>query len=375
MKKKILFYSVARSDYDRYLPLLNEFQLSKTINFGIAINSVHLNSKFGKTYKFIDRKFKIFKPKYTLNRFNDKKDIIRNFSENLLFLNKVLEKYKPNLLIVLGDRFEMLCGPLCAIQNNIPIIHFYGGSETKGSIDDYIRASITKMSDFHFVVNKNYKKKIYKMGEKRDKIKITGLIGFEKFIKKNVISRNTLVKKFKLTPGEFILLSFHPETKTKIKLNFQLKILENIIKHFDYKFIITYPNADDGNEKIIKFYDILDKKYSKLTVIKNCGQNLFINLIKYSKFMIGNSSAGIVEASFFKRYSINIGTRQSGKVIPKNVISVDWNENKILSSIKFAIKNEKKISKKKLISPYREMISAKEVVKFIVNTNWSNIKK
>ena len=206
-------------------------------------------------------------------------------------------------------------------------------------------------------------------------MKITGLIGFEKFIKKNVISRNTLVKKFKLTPGEFILLSFHPETKTKIKLNFQLKILENIIKHFDYKFIITYPNADDGNEKIIKFYDILDKKYSKLTVIKNCGQNLFINLIKYSKFMIGNSSAGIVEASFFKRYSINIGTRQSGKVIPKNVISVDWNENKILSSIKFAIKNEKKISKKKLISPYREMISAKEVVKFIVNTNWSNIKK
>ena len=212
------------------------------------------------------------------------------------------------------------------------------------------------------------------MGEKRDKIKITGLIGFEKFIKKNVISRNTLVKKFKLTPGEFILLSFHPETKTNIKLNFQLKILENIIKHFDYKFIITYPNADDGNEKIIKFYDILDKKYSKLTVIKNCGQNLFINLIKYSKFMIGNSSAGIVEASFFKRYSINIGTRQSGKVIPKNVISVDWNENKILSSIKFAIKNEKKFQKK-LISPYREMISAKEVVKFIVNTNWSNIKK
>ena len=187
------------------------------------------------------------------------------------------------------------------------------------------------------------------MGEKRDKIKITGLIGFEKFIKKNVISRNTLVKKFKLTPGEFILLSFHPETKTNIKLNFQLKILENIIKHFDYKFIITYPNADDGNEKIIKFYDILDKKYSKLTVIKNCGQNLFINLIKYSKFMIGNSSAGIVEASFFKRYSINIGTRQSGKVIPKNVISVDWNENKILSSIKFAIKNEKKFQKKSLL--------------------------
>ena len=91
--------------------------------------------------------------------------------------------------------------------------------------------------------------------------------------------------------------------------------------------------------------------------------------------MIGNSSAGIVEVSFFKRYSINIGTRQSGKVIPKNVISVDWNENKIFSAIKFAIKNEKKISKKKLISPYREMISAKEVVKFIVNTNWSNIKK
>ena len=166
MRRKVLFYSVGRSDYDRYFPILEKLN-RENIDFAIALNSIHLSAKFGSTFKFIDKKFKLFVPKSTKNKFETKSDIIKNFSENINFLNTVFNKYRPDLLVVLGDRYEMMCAPLCAVQYNIPIIHFYGGSTTIGSIDDYIRNAITKMSHFHFVATKRYKDRLFKLIEKK----------------------------------------------------------------------------------------------------------------------------------------------------------------------------------------------------------------
>jgi UDP-hydrolysing UDP-N-acetyl-D-glucosamine 2-epimerase len=372
MKKKILFYSVGRSDYDRYLPILNEISKNKKNQLAVALNTVHLKKKFGKTYDFMDKKFKFFKPPNSKNNFKKKKDIIYNFSENLNFLTKVFENYKPDILVVLGDRYEMMCAPLCAIQYNIPIVHFYGGSVTKGSIDDYIRNSISKMSKLHFVVNRSYKQRLIELGEKEKKIKVTGLIGFENFLKKNFISKNKLLKILNLNKKEYILLSFHPETKSNINLSFQLKILSNIVKKLDYNFVISYPNADSGNEEIIKLYKILNKNFAKVYLIKNCGQKLFVNLIKHSKFIIGNSSAGIVETSFLKKTSINIGTRQLGKIIPKNVINVNWNEKKILKKIDDIICNNNNMTLNYSDNPYRQKINVQKIVKLISNVNLYN---
>ena len=373
MKKKVLFYSVARSDYDRYLPILENLN-KKKIDFAIALNSVHLSPKFGSTYKFINKKFKIFKPKYSNNNFITESDLIDNFSKSLSFLNKIFKIYKPNLLVVLGDRYEMLCAPICAIQYNIPIIHFYGGSTTTGSIDEYIRNAITKMSHYHFVATQQYKDKISKINQKKNNIKVSGLVGFEKSIKKKIIDKKTFFKKIKLKEQKFILLSFHPETKTKIKLKFQLKYLEKIIKKIKIRFIITYPNADLGNEEIIDFYKKILKSYPNVTLIKNCGQDLFLNSINYSNLMIGNSSAGIVEASFFDKIFVNIGTRQNGKVMPKNVHSVRLNEKNIVKIINNFLKE--KFKRKKIVNsnPYKEKISAVEICKFISNINLINLK-
>ena len=372
MKKKILFYSVGRSDYDRYLPILNEFHKYKKNDFAIALNTVHLKTKFGRTFKFIDKKFKLFKPINSKNNLKKKRDIINNFSENLNFLTKVFENYKPDILVVLGDRYEMMCAPLCAIQYNIPIIHFYGGSTTMGSIDDYIRNSISKISQLHFVANQKYKQRLISIGEKKDKIKVTGLIGFENYLKKNLINKNKLFKILNLDKKDYILFTFHPETKSNISLSHQLNILFNFIKKLKLNIIISYPNADDGNDEIIKFYKNLDKKFSKVYLIKNCGQNLFVNLIKHSRFVLGNSSSGIVETSFLNKTSVNIGTRQTGKVTPKNVINVNWNEKKILKLIYDILSKKKFMNINFKNNPYKQKINPKDIVKYISRINLKN---
>jgi GDP/UDP-N,N'-diacetylbacillosamine 2-epimerase (hydrolysing) len=373
MKRKVLFYSVARSDYDRYQPILENLDKRK-IDFAIALNSVHLSPKFGFTFKFIDKKFKIFKPNYITNNFRDESDLIDNFSRSINFLKKIFKNYKPDLLVVLGDRYEMLCAPICAIQYNIPIIHFYGGSTTTGSIDEYIRNAITKMSHYHFVATQQYKNKISKINQKNNNIKVTGLIGFEKSIKKKIINKKNFFRKIKLHPQKFVLLSFHPETKTKIDLEFQLKFFEQIIKKIKIRFIISYPNADLGNQKIINFYKKIAKSCANVTIIKNCGQDLFLNFINYSHLMIGNSSSGIVEASFFDKTFINIGSRQNGKVMPKNVYNVRWSEKNIVNIINNLLKE--KVNKKIFLTsnPYKERISASKISKFISSTNLTNLK-
>lgn len=372
MKKKILFYSVGRSDYDRYLPILSEIYKYKKNDFAIALNTVHLKAKFGGTFKFIDKKFKLFKPKNSKNNLKKKKDIINNFSENLNFITKVFENYKPDILVVLGDRYEMMCAPICAIQYNIPIVHFYGGSTTKGSIDDYIRNSITKISKLHFVANQKYKQRLISLGEKKDKIKVTGLIGFENYLKKNLIDKKKLFKILNFDKKDYILLTFHPETKSNISLRYQLNILYNVVKKLEINIIISYPNADNGNNEIIKFYKNLNKKFSKVYLIKNCGQNLFVNLIKHSRFVIGNSSSGIVETSFLKKISVNIGTRQTGKVIPKNVINVDWDEKKILRIIYDILFKKKYMNINFKNNPYKQKINLKEIVRNISSINLKN---
>tara|TARA_Y100001958_G_C21240107_1_gene567544 strand:+ start:1992 stop:3128 length:1137 start_codon:yes stop_codon:yes gene_type:complete len=373
MKRRILFYSVGRSDYDRYLPILENLN-KKKVDFAIALNEVHLSSKFGFTYKFIDKKFKIFKPYKTNNMFKNEEDLIDNFSMSINFLNKIFKVYKPNLLVVLGDRYEMLCAPICAMQYNIPIIHFYGGSTTTGSIDEYIRHAITKMSHYHFVATNDYKNKIIKINQRKNNVKVSGLVGFNKSIKKKIIDKKKFFKKINLKPQKFILLCFHPETKTNISLNFQLKIFENIIKKINLRFIITYPNADIGNEEIINFYKKISRLNSNVTLIKNCGQDQFINFIHYSLLVLGNSSSGIVETSFFNKLSLNIGSRQNGKVIPKNVLNVRWNEKNIVNVIN-KILNNKNFKKKNLTSnPYKEKISAINISKFLTNVNLTKLK-
>ena len=334
MKKiKIIAISVARSDYDRYLPILNQLHSNRKVELKLFISKDHLNPKFGKTINFIDKKFTLIKKNYKNSVFF--KDQRENFSDDLSFFNKKIKSIKPNLIIVLGDRYEMLLGPALATPNKIPLAHFFGGAVTEGSADELTRHAITKMSHIHFVALKEYKKRLLQLGEESWRVFNIGVPSLQNLKNIKFKDKNSLTKKIKFNcNNQYAFLTYHPTSDELDKTRKNLDLIEKVIKKENLNLIITYPNSDLGNNLIINYFKkkFINKKRFK--IIKNCGQDTFLNIAKYSNFMIGNSSSGIVESASLKIPVINLGNRQKGKLHPKNVINCSFKEREISAAIK-----------------------------------------
>jgi GDP/UDP-N,N'-diacetylbacillosamine 2-epimerase (hydrolysing) len=371
MQKKIIALSVGRSDYDRYYPILKVLDNSKKINLYLYLTISHQDFKFGKTENFVDPKFKIIKRKYLKKDSN--KNISYNFINDLGFFIKKIDKIKPDLIMVLGDRYEMLIGPIAAIPKNIPVLHLYGGAVTEGSTDELVRHAITKMSHYHLVVLKDYKKRILQLGEEGWRTKVIGLHELNNKKKMLVFSKKYLSRKFKFDFSKsYCLATYHPVTLELKKIKQQLKNLISVFKSLDENIVITYPNADPQHDKIIKEFKhaFIDKK--KYLFVKNFGMQSYVSVLSHCEFMIGNSSSGIVESGSFKKPAINIGTRQDGKHKPVNVIESGYSKIQILNSIKKA-KNkyfQKKI--KKIKNPYESKIDLKKILNDIINLKLNN---
>jgi len=330
---KILAFTAARSDYDRYYPILNELFNHKKLQLKIIVGSNHLLKKFGHTKLLIDNKFKTIDLKKK-NNIDKKKNIVSNLSKELVELSKIFLKEKPDALILFGDRYDMLIG-VAAIPFNIPLIHLYGGAVTIGAIDEQVRHSITKISHLHLVANKKYYKRILQLGEEKWRIKIIGVPELNYLVKQPIINKKKLSKQLKLDLSTPTLLStFHPETLSIDDTVKNLCIMLRAIEKSKLQVIFTYPNADFKNSEIIKILNDFIRKNKRYKLITNASPKLYSNLLRSCVGMIGNSSSGLVESSIFKIPSLSMGDRQKGKLFYKNVIFLDYKENDILKNLK-----------------------------------------
>lgn len=365
--KKIFVISAGRSDYDRYLPILDYLNKSK-VKLYVFLASSHSQKKFGETYKFINKKFNILRQK---NFFKNLKDnpftITKRFANDLVYLSKNVNEIKPDIIIVLGDRYEMLLGPIIAMPFNIPVIHFYGGSVTEGAIDELTRHAITKMSHIHFVALNKYKKRLVQLGEERWRIRRVGVHALQYIKSLKLVNKRELSKELKFNfMKPYCLLTFHPVTIELHKLANQLKSLAQAVKSCKINAVITYPNADYKNSKVISFIKKKFKDKKKFKIIKNCGLKNYINIMKNSQFVIGNSSSGIVESASFNIPVVNIGTRQDGKYKPKNVIDVGYSRTQILRGIELAQSKKFKNNILRLKNPYETNLNIGKLVNIIL---------
>lgn len=364
-KQKILAISVGRSDYDRFFPILSGLNKFKQVDLYIFVSKSHQDKIFGKTINFIDKKFKILKTNFKNLR---QYDLPSSFASDLITLNKKIKNIKPDKIIVLGDRFEMLLGPIAAITHNLPVIHFYGGSITQGATDELVRHAITKMSHLHFALLPEYKKRIIQLGEEKWRVKNVGMHELSLLKKNKKFSKNYLNEKFNFNfKIPYMLVTFHPVTLELHNTLNHLNSLFSAIQKTKYNAIITYPNADPNHNKIIKFINEKFKNKKRYLIIKNCGKDIYASLLKNSTLLVGNSSSGIVESATFKIPSINIGTRQEGKVKPQNVIDTGYSKTEILKGIKRAESKNflKKI--KKLKNPYENILDLRKILRIIIN--------
>ena len=379
--KKIAILTGTRAEYGLFYPLIKKLKTDKSIETQIIVTGMHLSPKFGLTYReILEDGFKINK-KVDIHLSNDSDSgIIKSMSIGLVGNSKTLDELKPDMILLLGDRFETFAGAIAAYIKRIPIAHMHGGETTEGAFDEGVRHSITKMSFLHFVSTETYKKRVIQLGENPKRVFNVGAIGIDNIRTTRPIQKNTLEKHLKFKFGKKnIVVTFHPVTLENNTAETQfLEILKTFDKFKNLNIIFTKPNADTNRCAIVKLIDNYVKKHNDKTIsFDSLGRLKYLSILANVDAVVGNSSSGIIEAPSFGIPTVNIGDRQKGRVQAGSVIDCSPQYKSVLSALNKAFSKKFVNHCKNIINPYGDGFSANRIYNILkLNINQShNIKK
>ena len=364
VKRKIAVVSVGRSDFGLYKPILNKLENHKKISYKLMVTGAHYSDVWGSTIQDIKKSgFRYESGLEMLLDGDTPQCIAKSVGLGIISFTQSFVADRPDILVVLGDRIEMLSVAIAALPFNIPIVHLYGGKITEGAIDDRVRHALTKLSHLHFATCQEYADRIIQMGEEPWRVFNYGSSALDRIVKHKLSSRNIICKKYNInSKDDFLIVSFHPVTIEYTKTKKQIQALLKALKKVNKQYVFTYPNADYGNSIIIdeiKKYLLEDKKSVS---IKNAGTNDFLDLMFHAKAMVGNTSCGLSEAPSFKLPVVNVGTRQAGAVRTINVIDVGYGEKALINAIKKAISSDFKKKLMDITNPFGDGKSALRIV-------------
>lgn len=383
MKKKICILTSTRAEYGLLKPLISKLINRSEFDVRIAVTGMHLAPEFGFTYLDIEKDgFKIDKKVEMLINSNTHVGVSKSMGLTTIGFAEYFDELKPDLLIVLGDRFETLAVCIAAMNARIPIAHLHGGESTEGVIDEAIRHSISKMSYLHFTSTEEYRKRVIQLGEDPERVFNVGAIGLEVIKEMNYLNKEQLEESigFRIDK-KLALLTFHPVTLEDNTAEQQFQNLLDAIDAFDdLQVIITKANADMGGRSINHLIDVYERKRTdKCKAFQSLGQQRYLSTMKICDFVIGNSSSGIIEAPSFETPTINIGDRQMGRVQANSVISCEPTKEDIISAIEKALSKDFRSSLIGMINPYGDgNVSDKiiiEIEKFLCSNNSNKFLK
>jgi GDP/UDP-N,N'-diacetylbacillosamine 2-epimerase (hydrolysing) len=365
MVKKICVITGSRADYGIMLNLLSKIKNDQKCKLQIIVTNMHLEKKYGYTYKEIIKDgFKISKKIKLPLKKNSIGDIVVATSVAIKKFNKTLDNLNPDLVIVLGDRYEVFAGSFVTAMKGIPLAHIHGGELSYGVIDERIRHAISKLSDLHFTSTQRYKQRLQQMGEQKKNIHYVGSLGVERIKKTKLLSKFDFEKKINFELGnKSLLFTYHPTTNSKKKERLAINSILNSLKKFKtLKIIFTLPNSDaysdEIRKKIINFSKTNPKKYR---VFKSMSQSLYYCAMKYCSVIFGNSSSGIIEAPSINSNIINLGDRQEGRMQSKSIKNCLLKKKNIIFTINNIINNNKKIQS----NPYYKKNTSSNILKII----------
>ena len=363
--KNIAVATTSRSDYGILHPLLREIDNDKELNLYLLISGSHLSKEYGETIsEIINDGFRNYKIFDILVRATSKENL-----QALIMSNTITEfsnyffKNKPDILVLLGDRFETLGVAISAMLNKIPIAHIHGGEKTIGAIDDAIRHSITKLSHLHFVSCDEYKNRVRQLGENPNNIFSVGSLGVENISSIKFKSKETLQTILKIkNKNKIFLVAYHPTTLSKLTPIEEMKLLLSALQVYkEQNIVFTGSNIDHGGSDINKMVIDAASKNTNYYFFNSLGRDLFLNLMYHCDLMIGNSSSGIIEAPSFKKPVLNIGSRQEGRVMAKNILQVSLDVTHIRNTIDQALQKDFNDELKDVVNPYAKNNVSKEI--------------
>ena len=338
MKRKICIVTGTRAEYGLLSNLAKKLQQDEAIDLQLVVTGMHLSPEFGSTYKeiendgfFIDEKIEI------LLSADSSTGIVKSIGLAAISFADAFNRLQPDLLIILGDRFEMLAAAQTALIMQIPIAHIHGGECTFGAYDDAIRHSITKMATWHFTSTESHRKRVIQLGESPEHVFNVGALGIENIVSLNLLTRQELFQILQLDEQRpMFLITYHPETNGHINGIYELlKALEH---YSDVNLVFTKSNADNGGRLINEAIQQFILKHKNAKIFDSLGQLKYLSAVKNADVVIGNSSSGLIEVPYLETPTVNCGNRQEGREHPNSVFNTNMDADNIYHTIEEARK-------------------------------------
>lgn len=377
IKRKIGIFTGTRAEYGLLYWIIKLLHEDKDLELQLIVGGMHLSNKFGRTVSQIERDgFPITDRLDFLLSSDTVTGISKSMGLAIISASECFERLRPDIIVLLGDRFEAMAIAQAALIAKIPIAHIHGGESTEGLIDEAIRHSITKMSQIHFTSTEAYKNRVIQLGERPETVFNFGAPGIDTINKLRLLSREKLGDLICFDfDAPYFLLTYHPVTLehngAKQGLENLFSVLNNYPKH---KIIITYPNADtDSNYllDLIKEYQKINPK--RVFLFQSLGQLKYLSLIKYCSAVIGNSSSGLIEAPTFGVPTINIGNRQKGRIAGNTVIHTDETFDSISKGIDMALSFNFIKQCQNSVNPYGNGNASENIVNILRKIDLNNI--
>lgn len=377
--RKICVVTATRAEYGLLKCLLEDIQADSDLELQIISTGTHLSPEFGLTNQQIEGDgFAVNKKIEILLSSDTPIGVSKSMGLAQISFAEAFDELNPDIIVVLGDRYELI--PIVSAANiaRIPVAHLSGGELTEGTIDETIRHAITKLSQLHFTAMDEYTHRVIQMGEQPNRVFTVGEVGLDNLMRMKLMSRSEFENSIGCNlKARNILFTYHPETTKDIsEIAIDLsKILRSLDKLEDTLLIFTKANADVGGRLLNKMIDdYITKNETKAVCFLSLGQLRYLSALQYVDAVVGNSSSGIVEAPSFKIATINIGSRQHGRVRASSVIDVDVDEDKIYYAIQYIYSSEFMDILKNTTNPYGQGNSSPRVVSVLKTVDLDNLK-
>jgi UDP-hydrolysing UDP-N-acetyl-D-glucosamine 2-epimerase len=375
---KIAVFTGSRAEYGLLYWLIKDIQDDSALQLQLLVSGMHLSPEFGCTYTQIEDDGFVIDEKIEILLSSDTPvGVAKSIGLGVLGFSDALSRLAPTALVILGDRFEALAAAQTAMILRIPVVHLHGGEITEGAYDDAIRHAITKLSYLHCTSTPEYRQRVIQLGEAPQRVKNVGAIGLDHLHRSNMITVAQLSTSldFELVDPYFVV-TFHPATlasETPAQ-GFQA-LLDALDQYATHQVIITYPNADDGGRRIIPMLEQYAlNNPQRVLAIKSLGQLRYLSAVKYATAIIGNSSSGIIEVPAFNVPTVNIGTRQKGRLAASSVIHCDTDEKSITEAIDCAVNRRHMVEGEIVENPYGQGDASGQIIEFMKNLQVSTMK-
>jgi len=339
--RKIAVFTGTRAEYGLLYWLLKDIESDDALELQLIVSGMHLSSEFNQTVRYIEHDgFEIAEKIEMLLSSDSAVGIAKSMGLGTIGYADALARLQPDMLVILGDRFEALAVAQTALVMKIPILHIHGGENTEGAYDDAIRHAITKFSYFHATSTDVHRNRVIQLGEDPERVWNVGAVGLDHIARGDMMSRDELARSLEFDLGDdFFVVTYHPVTLAEeLPKEAFGAVLEALDSFPNYQVILTYPNADDGGRQIIEML----KKYgaenqARVLTIASLGQQRYLSALKHCRAVIGNSSSGLIEVPSFHKPTVNIGMRQKGREAAQSVIHCEPNSQSIREAIDKAI--------------------------------------